>query len=200
MEGIGGADEGPFGGGKQRRLGVEVGAVLARGAVEQVKRVGKQRNGQQQTSQSRPEIHLLENRLRGRGPGLVILHVAVVGVVGAVGDAPSVVGHHDGGVDDVAHKVVQCLVGGEGLMATVVAHHKQGPKHGALGKPVEGPDQGVVEGVGGKGEAGDDGEVLCEVGEGTEGVALEALLGDGVAEVLEGEGGGVGKTTTSLWV
>lgn len=114
---------------------------------------------------------------------------AHVGVVGAMGDAPAVVGHHDGGVRNVAHKVVQglrqrqgagdgmvdevgswfaalarwggrasgtllglwtpadrshpgavatCphrsthLVVGEGLVAAVVAHHKQSPEHGAL--------------------------------------------------------------------
>jgi hypothetical protein len=36
-------------------------------------------------------------------PALIILHVAVVAVVGAVADAPAVVWHQDAGVRDVAN-------------------------------------------------------------------------------------------------
>lgn len=61
--------------------------------------------------------HLLVQVLGHRVPGLVVLDVAVVGVVGAVADAPAVVGHKDGGVRQVAHEVVQGLVVGEALVA-----------------------------------------------------------------------------------
>ena len=43
--------------------------------------------------------------------------MSVVGMVGAMADAPSVVGDKDGGVDNVPHQVVQGAGVGEALMA-----------------------------------------------------------------------------------
>lgn len=45
--------------------------------------------------------------------------MAVVGVVRAVADAPAVVRHQDRGVRDVANQVVERLVVGKALVATV---------------------------------------------------------------------------------
>ena len=59
-------------------------------------------------------------------PRLVILNVAVVGVVGAVADAPAVVGHQDGRVHDVADEVVQGAVVGEALVAAKEAEMQVG--------------------------------------------------------------------------
>ena len=55
--------------------------------------------------------------------------MAMVGVVSAVADAPSVVGHQDGGVSEVAHKVIQVLVVGEACVAAV--KHKVGERPSA---------------------------------------------------------------------
>lgn len=61
-------------------------------------------------------------QLAGGGvPGLVILHVAVVGMVGAVADPPAVVGHQDGCVGDVADQVIQLLVVREAAVAAAAA-------------------------------------------------------------------------------
>ena len=61
------------------------------------------------------------NPRRGhRVPRLVVLHVAVVGVVGAVGDAPRMVRHEDGRVHDVANRVIQRAAGAERSVAATV--------------------------------------------------------------------------------
>ena len=52
-------------------------------------------------------------------PRLVILHMAVVGMVRAVADAPAVVGHEDRGVHDVADEVVDGAAVAEAIMTTV---------------------------------------------------------------------------------
>lgn len=54
---------------------------------------------------------------RGWVPGLVILHVAVVVVVGAVRDAPAVVRHADDGVYKKPDRVVQPLARAKALVA-----------------------------------------------------------------------------------
>lgn len=112
-----------------------------------------------------------------------------------------------------------------------------------LGKPVQGPDQGVVNVVGGDGQGRHNAHIQGQVGctgrrgrgagvgalpgvgwggggsswvhawrgrtpilgmrcfvltHGAEGVLLEALVGDGVAQVLQGEGRGVGQLAAAL--
>lgn len=124
--------------------------------------------------------------------------MAVVGMMSAMRDAPSVVRDHDGGVDNVTHKVVQSLVVAERLVTAVMANHEKGPEHGSLSKPVEGPHKGVVQGGGSEGEGTHDGHILDEVGERANSVFLQALLGDRVAEILKGEWRGVGQLATTL--
>ena len=48
---------------------------------------------------------------------------------------------------DVSNQVIQLLAPAEALMATVVAYHKEGPEHGALGQPVERPYQPACSGI-----------------------------------------------------
>jgi len=79
-----------------------------------------------------------------------------------------------------------------------MSHHKQRPEHGSLRKPVQGPDKWVVQRVGTIRQGSDDAQIQGEVGERTQGAAFEATLGDGIAEVLEGEGRGICQTTTTL--
>ena len=86
-----------------------------------------------------PEIIRLQLIFCYRMPGVVVLYMTVVGVMGPVRYSPSVIGYEDGGVDNVANEVVEGSVVGEGLVPTVMSDHKQSPEHGALGKPVERP-------------------------------------------------------------
>ncbi len=46
----------------------------------------------------------------------------MVGMVGAVADSPAVVGHQDGAVHNVAHKVIQGPVVAEALVAAAQRH------------------------------------------------------------------------------
>ena len=102
---------------KEVGLGVIVRSLLAGGPVPQVEGVGKHRPRQGEAARAGEAVHLVKQRLAHGVPRLVVLHVAVVGVVGAVGDAPAVVGHQDRRVHDVAHKVVQALGVGKRLVA-----------------------------------------------------------------------------------
>jgi hypothetical protein len=126
--------------------------------------------------------------------------VAVVGVVSAVRDAPSVVGDHDGGVDDVADEIVQSLVVTETLVTAIVANNEKSPEHGALGKPVERPDKRVVEGEGSKGQGSDNGNILDEVRERPSGILLKALGRDRFTKVLESERRQIGQLATTLQI
>lgn len=63
--------------------------------------------------------HFLIHGFGDRMPRLVVFNVAVVGVVCAVADAPTVIGHQDGRVCDVANQVVERFVVGKALMAAV---------------------------------------------------------------------------------
>jgi hypothetical protein len=80
---------------------------------------------------------LLRTPTRGRPNAARHTHPVVL----AVRHAPAVVGHHDGGVHDVADKVVQLAAGAEALVAAVVADHEQRPEHGALREPVQRPHE-----------------------------------------------------------
>lgn len=64
-----------------------------------------------------------------------------------------------------------------------MAEDEQGPKHGALGGPVDRPEGPSVEVGGGGEERGDGGEVAGDVAEGAPGVLHPAMRGDGGADV-----------------
>lgn len=124
----------------------------------------------------------------------------MVGVVCAMRDSPAVVWYHDATVYNVTDKVIEGLVIGEALVTAVVANNKESPEHGALSKPVEGPDQWVVEGESTPSHAGHNCDIKGKEGEGFEGATLEALGWDGVTEVLKGEWRWVGETASTLWI
>ena len=125
----------------------------------------------------------------------VALHVARGLVVLAVRDLPREVGDQEGRVADEARGVVEHLGGREGLVAALVGQHPQagaeealdhgvqGPEGGAGGRPgdVIGGDEVVEEGKG-EGQAGD---VTGDVGQAAQAGALEAVLGDGIADVVD---------------
>lgn len=129
----------------------------------------------------------------------VALHVAGGLVVLAVRDLPREVGDEQGRVADEAGSVVEHLGGRERLVAALVGQHPQACAEQALDHGVEGPEEGtrggpghvgrgdeVVEEDEGEGEAGD---VTGDVGQAAQAGALEAVLGDGAADVVDGEVG-----------
>jgi hypothetical protein len=83
-------------------------------------------------------------------------------------------------------------------VTAVVADDKEGPEHGTLSKPVQGPHKRIVEGEGTPSHAGDNSDIEGEEGKRLKGAALEALGWDGVTEVLEGEWRWVGETASTL--
>ena len=105
---------------KQVRLGVIVRALLPGTAGPEVEGVGKQGPRQSQASDLGPELHLVKDALGHRVPGLIVLNMAVVGMVSAVADAPAMVGDQDGGVYNVANKVIEGPVVREALVSAAV--------------------------------------------------------------------------------
>lgn len=74
--------------------------------------------------------HVLVDLAGGWVPGLIVLHVAVVGVVGSVADPPAVVWHQDGCVCDVTDEVIQLLVVRETAVATATPKKSRLSIHG----------------------------------------------------------------------
>lgn len=129
----------------------------------------------------------------------VALHVAGGLVVLAVGDLPGEVGDEEGGVADEARGVVQDLGGREGLVAALVGQNPETGAKEALDDGVETPEGRARRGPGdvlgsdevvgeGKGEA-ETGDIPEDVGEAAQARALEAVLGDGIADVVDREVG-----------
>lgn len=129
----------------------------------------------------------------------VALHVAGGGVVLSVGDLPAEEGHQEGRVEDPTGEVVDRLGVGEGAVAALVGNDPETGAEEALQDGVEGPETStngrggdelrgdiVVEDVEGGGQAG---HVAEDVAVALESRALEAVLGDGIADVLDGEVG-----------
>jgi hypothetical protein len=65
--------------------------------------------------------HLVIDGLGDRVPGLVVLHMAMVGVVCPVADPPAMVGHQDRAVHYVAHQIIDLAAVAEALVPA--AHH-----------------------------------------------------------------------------
>lgn len=129
----------------------------------------------------------------------VALHVASGGVVLAVRDLPAEVGHQQRRVQHPAGEVVERLGVGEGAVAALVGNDPEAGAEQALQHRVQRPEtradgrrgdqlrgDEVVEDVEGGGQAG---HVAQDVGVALERRSLEAVLGDGVADVLDGEVG-----------
>nr|POF17551.1 hypothetical protein CFP56_12965 [Quercus suber] len=149
-------------------------------------------------------VHLVEDVVHAGGVLLagagqedhVALHVAGGLVVLAVADLPAEVGDEQGGVEDPADGVVEGLAGGEGLVAALVGEHPEAGTDQALQDGVQGPAEGAegerghvgggaegVEEVEGGGQAED---VAEHVAHASQAGPLEAVFGDGIADVLDG--------------
>lgn len=145
--------------------------------------------------------HLAEARgllLAGAGhKDHVALEVAGGLVVLAVGHLPREVGHEQGRVEHPADDVVVQLGGREGLVAALVGKDPDAGAEEALHDGVQAPEgeaervrgdvlwcHKVVEEVECGGEAG---HVAEDIAHALDAITLEAVLGDGVADVLDGE-------------
>lgn len=126
----------------------------------------------------------------------VTLHVASGLVVLAVGHLPAEVGDEQSRVDDPADSVVVQLGGGEGLVTALVGKDPETSTKETLHEGVETPEDEanrvggdslgsykvVKEGEGG----GEAGHVPQDISQTEEAVTLEAVLWDGISDVLDG--------------
>lgn len=125
----------------------------------------------------------------------VTLHVAGSLVVLAVGNLPGEVGDKEKGVADPADGVVEDLVGREGLVAALVGQNPQTSTEETLEDGVQSPEQYTsrhrghrlrghvfVEYVEGSGQRS---EIAGDVAKTTNGGALKAVLGNGIADLLD---------------
>lgn len=129
----------------------------------------------------------------------IALHVAGGLVVLGVGDLPAEVGHKQSRVEEPASHIVNELRVREGAVAALVGNDPEASTEETLEDGVQAPESNadglggnclsrhvVVEDVEGGGEAND---VADNVAVTLEGRALEAVLGNGIAELLDGEVG-----------
>lgn len=136
-------------------------------------------------------VHL--SRLRNEDH--VTLHVTGGLVVLAVGNLPRKIRDEKDGVADPADGVVEGLGGREGLVAALVGQNPQASTEETLEDGVQSPEDHAsshgrhsvgrhepVEEVEGGGQRS---EVASHVAETTQGRALKAVLGDGIADLLD---------------
>lgn len=120
-------------------------------------------------------------------------------VVLAVGDLPGEVGNQQQRVADPANSVIQDLGGRESLVTTLVSQNPDAGSNHTLDHSVQGP-QGHASGHEGNGLGGDivvekvkdgtqDGKVTEDIVQAGNGGAVEAVSGDGIANLLDGEVG-----------
>ena len=126
----------------------------------------------------------------------VTLHVAGGLVVLAVGDLPAKVGDQEGRVEDPAGNVVDEARLGKGAVTALVGNDPETGAEEALDKGVDGPKSTADESVGnvlggdkvvedGKG-GGQARHVTQDISVALEGRTLKAVLGDGIADILDG--------------
>lgn len=126
----------------------------------------------------------------------VAFHVSSGFVVLSVGDLPRKVGHKKQGVGDEADRVIQDLGRRERLVTTLVGHDPEAGAEQALDESVSSPQSGasggrgdrlgshvVVEEVEGGCKRGN---VASDIVQALSCGALEAVLWDGIADVLDG--------------
>lgn len=149
-------------------------------------------------------VHLVQNVAHAGGVLLastgnedhVTLHVASGLVVLAVADFPAEVWHQKGGMAEPTNSVVEHLARREGLVATFVGQHPETRAKATLSEGVEGPQGGSerirrhvlgravrVEEVEG---ASEESDVPSNVAQSSETRPLVAMLGNGVADVIDG--------------
>lgn len=125
----------------------------------------------------------------------VALHVASGLVVLAVGHLPAEVRDKQRGVDNPADNVVVKLGGGESTVAALVSQHPETSSEKTLHEGIQAPESEadwirgnilgrhkVVEDIEGGSQAGD---VTEDIAKTKQAVALKAVLGDGIPNVLD---------------
>jgi hypothetical protein len=175
----------PFRGTEDGAIGGEVGSSFARRSGEQIDRIGKQE--QIEPSKLCRCIHRLIVALAQRVPAFVVFEAAGILVVGAVADAPAVEGNQNCRVANMADQIVEPTRSGKGAVTAVMADDKQGPKHRALRKPIDREKPPGIDRRSRKDETGDDAPVQKKVRHRSPDRGFEAMLGDCVLDVVDGE-------------
>lgn len=190
-------------------LGLAGVVVVAGNVVEQVQRPAEELLGQKVGgSQDGSLLAKLTELVQGLADaGSVLLtglghedHVASQVTSGlvvlAVGDLPGKVGHKQEGVADPANSVVQNLGGREGLVTALVSQNPDAGAEKTLYDGVQGPEghAGWHEGdrLGGDivveeiKDGGKDGQIPEDIVQTCGGGAVEAVSGNGIADLLDG--------------
>jgi len=162
--------------GKERPARVEVRAVARRPVAQQVERKDQQEGAQ--PHEARRGGQRADLPARERGPGRVALHVAHVGMVRPVREAPGVVGHEQRRVHQVPHRRVPARPAREGAVAAVVPDQEEGPEE----CPLEEDDRREPGRAARRHRSGlerrEPREVGAEVGAGAQRGGAEAVRGD----------------------
>lgn len=77
-------------------------------------------------------------------------------------------------------------------MSTIVSDNEQSPEHCSLSKPVQRPDEWVVQSVCSVGEGSHNAEIQGKVGKGSKHILLETFFWNSIAQILKSEWWGVG--------
>mmetsp|Transcript_538 Transcript_538/g.1257 ORF Transcript_538/g.1257 Transcript_538/m.1257 type:complete len:418 (+) Transcript_538:322-1575(+) len=148
-------------------------------------------------SQRAVSDRLAHLRAHGRTEHLIIGTRACVAVVLSMGDSPGVVRHQQQAVQNSPNEVVHRLIRGETLVATLVGQHPDASEEGALKIPVGRPKQHIhpqgkvvateisVTHIKG---GGHESKVGGEVSQRRQQAPFEAVLGNGISDIGEGEG------------
>lgn len=78
-------------------------------------------------------------------------------MVCSVAYSPSMIRNQNEGMKNKTHEIIKCRTVGEAPMAAVMAKDENGPKHGTLSDPIDGPEEPGIEEDGGGDQCRDDG-------------------------------------------
>lgn len=108
-------------------------------------------------------------------------------VMSPVANSPSMVGHENGGVEQMPHDAVKLRVVRKAPVPTIMAENEESPEHGSLRNPIERPHYPVVKGRRGRGEPKYDHHVAHHVAHRPPRVLHPAMLGYGRSNLSQPE-------------
>lgn len=118
--------------------------------------------------------------------------MSMVLMMGSVAYPPAMIRYEDGRVRQMSNKIVELLVIGEATVSTVVAKNEKSPEHGALGEPIEGPNEPIVKVSRESSKGENNSNITSEVREGDPGVFDPAMFRDSGSDIRQGKGRGGG--------
>lgn len=159
------------------------------GLSDEVDRVEDEEERSEPEKVGRDDSALGVGFFREWSPGMVVVDVVVVLVVGSVGNSPSVEGDAEWGMIDVSEDVIEKFVFGEAAVSAVVSDDEQAPAVKSCQVPPDElsdnseAEEKVTVGV----EEVDNEPVSGHVVERDEEVFLEAFLGDCISQLIDSE-------------